>query len=427
MFNIRLNKNQLHTISAVTFGNTLEWYQAYSYVYLAPVLSKLFFNSISPETNLFFIFIVFGIGFLSRPIGGFLFGRWGDLLGRKSAFVWSILIMTVPTFLMGCLPTHTEWGKWAPFCLILLRLIQSLPESGESPGSFCFLYENANSKNKVFMTSWGAFGNQIGAIIGVFEALVLDQFMSEEFLLSMGWRISFWSGSAIGLMGFILRKTLDETPVFKEIKSNHEIDTETFLEVIEKNKKKILIGTSYGIVNAATFYLIAAYLPSYFNERLGLSVHGNALISLSILILTTILLPVFGAIGNKVCPHKKNYLRVKPLMIASAVSIILLLMPLYYFIYTDQILMTFVITYLYTIPITCITALIPFVLLRLFPAPIRFTGVGLAFNLADGFIGGFTPAIAILLTRYANNQAAFCWFILACAVISLISYFKIKE
>src|SRR6185437_11638710 len=99
---------------------------------------------------------------------------------------------------------------------------QALPESGESPGSFCFLYENADSHNTKFMTSWGAFGNQIGAIVGVFEALVLDQFMPEEFLLSSGWRISFWAGSAIGLLGFILRETLDETPVFCRLKAHNE-------------------------------------------------------------------------------------------------------------------------------------------------------------------------------------------------------------
>ncbi len=422
----KLSRREFHVVSAVTFGNILEWYQAYSYVYLTPALSKKFFNSSDPETNLFFTFMIFGIGFLTRPMGGIIFGRWGDLLGRKSAFISSILVMTVPTFLMGCLPTYSEWGGWATFSLILLRLIQSLPESGEAPGSFCYLYENASPSKKVFMTSWGAFGNQIGAIIGVIESLFLDKFMSDDFFLSWGWRISFWIGSAIGLTGFFLRNTLDETPTFKELKSYHKIDKENILELVSSNKQKILLGTAYGIINAVTFYLIAAYLPSYFNQQLGLGVYGNGIISLSILILTTVLLPVFGAFGNKLCPHSRTYLRVKPMMIWSAVSIILLCFPLYYFIDKKQVMMTFIITYLCIIPITCISSLIPFILLKLFPAPVRFTGVGLTFNLADGLAGGFTPAIAILLARYQDNQGAFCWFILVCGIVSLISYFKIK-
>jgi MFS transporter, MHS family, proline/betaine transporter len=414
-----LNRRQIHVILAVTFGNILEWYDVYSYVYLTPILAKLFFNFHSTEYNLFMAFVVFGIAFLPRPIGGLIFGRWGDLKGRKNPFIWSIFIMAFTTALMGCLPTYAKWGVWAPILLITLRFIQSLPESGESPGTFCFLYENADPKNKKFMTSWGAVGNQIGAIIAVFEALVLDQYMSEEFVLSWGWRISFWAGAAIGFLGVIIRRTLDETPVFKELKSHHQIDTETYIEVIASQKKKILLGTAFGVINAATFYLIATYLPSYFNESLGLSAHTNAYVSLSILLLTTILLPIFGKLGDR--------FRVKPMMIWSAISIIALLVPLYYFISKNQIVPTFIVMYLYIIPITCITAFIPFILLHLFPAHIRFTGVGLSFNLADGFIGGFTPAIAILLRHFTNNQAAFCWFILACAIVSLISYFKIKE
>lgn len=416
---LELKKRQIHVILAVTFGNILEWYQAYSYVYLTPVLARLFFHFDTQESNLFMAFMVFGIGFMTRPIGGFLFGRWGDLIGRKSAFIWSILIMTFITFLVGCLPTYSQWGIWAPICLIILRILQSLPESGESPGSYVFLYENADLDNRKYMTSWGAFGNQIGAIIGVFEVFVLDQFMSEEFLLSWGWRISFWSGAAIGLFGFVLRRTLDETPVFKDLQSHHKFDTETFVEVIYNHKKKIMLGTAFGVVNAATFYLIATYLPSYFNEAIGLNKRVNGLISIFLLVLTTVLLPVFGSLAHK--------FQVRRLMIGSALSIIILLFPLYYFIRESNMVMTFIVSCLYVIPVSCITALIPFVLLRLYPAPVRFTGAGLAFNLADGIIGGFTPAIAILLTHYMNNKASFCWFILVCAIISLFSYLKIKD
>jgi MHS family proline/betaine transporter-like MFS transporter len=135
--------------------------------------------------------------------------------------------------------------------------------------------------------------------------------------------------------------------------------------------------------------------------------------------LTTILLPIFGILGDKF----KN----KPILIGCAISIIILLIPLYYSIHSKNLIWTMIISCLYIIPITCITALIPYLLAHLFSPRVRFTGVGLSFNLADGLVGGFTPAIAIALTAYANNKAAFCWFILVCAIISLISYFKIKE
>ena len=199
----------------------------------------------------------------------------------------------------------------------------------------------------------------------------------------------------------------------------NEIDTERFVKVISNHKKKIMLGTAYGAVNAATFYLFATYLPNYFNLALGLSNRENAIISLSIMVLSTILLPFFGILGD--------HFQVKKLMIGSTLSIIVLLIPWYYFTTTNNINLVFITAYLYVMPITCITALIPYILVRLFAAPVRFTGVGLAFNLADGIIGGFTPAIAILLAYDSNNQAEFCWFILICAIISLFSYFKIKD
>lgn len=415
----KLKKKQVHVILAISFGNILEWYDVYSYAYLAPVLAKLFFNFHSTLSNLIGAFLIFATGFITRPIGALIFGRIGDLVGRKNAFVWSIIALTIPTFLMGCLPTYASWGIFAPLSLVFLRLVQSIPESGESPGAFCFLYENADSNNKKFMTSWGAFGNQIGAIIGVFEALVLDKFMTEEFVMTWGWRMSFWTGGLLGLLGICLRSTLDETPVFKKIKAHHELDKETVRGVISNHKKKIILGTAYGAINASTFYLIATYIPTYFDQALGLSAYGNAAVSLSILVLTTVLLPFFGILGDKF----KN----KPILISCVLLIILLLYPLYFSINSKNLTLLAIVGFIYIIPITCITAFLPYLLAHLFATPVRFTGVSLTFNLADGIIGGFTPAIALFLLEFTKNQAAFCWFILACAIVSLFSYFKIKE
>ncbi len=416
---MKMNRKQLRIILAVTFGNILEWYQAYAYIYLAPVLAKLFFNFHSKNADLLLAFVIFGIGFITRPIGGFIFGRWGDLLGRKSAFVWSIVIITIPTFLMGSLPTYEAWGIWAAISLLGLRLVQSISECGDAPGSFCFLYENATQGNTKFMTSWGSVGNQIGALIAIFEALFLDQYMSESFLLAWGWRIMFWVGSGLGLFGLLLRETLDETPTFKNLVKHHHVDAEKFISIIKKYKGPIFLGTSYGAINAVTFYLIATFLPSYFHETSGLDDHVNALVSITILLFSTILLPIFGYFGEKYS--------IKLMMIWSAISIIFLTAIMYCLMYFNHIYIFLAVTYLYIIPITCISAFIPILLLHLFIAPVRFTGVGIAFNLADGVIGGFTPAIAITLALYTKIPSNFLIFVFLCSLISLIAYFKIRD
>jgi MFS transporter, MHS family, proline/betaine transporter len=419
MSNFQLNKKQSRVILTVTFGNILEWFEIYSYAYLAPVFAKLFFNFESSLFNLFSAFLVFGSGFLARPFGAILFGRFGDLIGRKKAYVWSITIMTIPTFLMGCLPTYSKVGILAPLLLWLLRLIQSIPAAGEVPGTICFLYENSNPENTKFITSWTGVGNQIGAILGVIETFLMDQFMSKAFLATWGWRISFWIGGLIGLFGIYLRRKLYETPSFIKLKEHHKLDKETILQVINNYKKKIGIGIAYGAINASTFYLIATYIPTYFDKMFGLNIYKNAVISLSILFLTTVLLPVFGIIGEKY----NN----KHIFIFSTIMIVSLLYPFYIFVNNHNSLGIIITGVLYIIPITFISALLPYLLATLFPTSVRFTGVGLAFNLTDGIIGGFTPAIALFLLQFTKQQGAFCWFILACSLVSLFSYFTIKR
>lgn len=409
----------MQVIIAVTIGNILEWYDIYLIVYLAPVLSKVFFNFKLDFNNLLSAFLVFGTGFIARPFGSIIYGRIGDLIGRKNAFISSIVWITLPTLFIGCLPTYSQIGIYAPILLFLLRFFQSIPAAGEVPGCFCFLYEYASSSNKRFMGSWGGYGNQIGAILAVLEIFIMDQFASQEFLNSWGWRISFWIGALIGLSGVYLRRTLTETPMFIELKKHHNLDRETIRKVIFHNKKKIMLGVGFGAINAATFYLIATYIPTYFSKALGLNFYQNTLVSVSILMLTTVPLPLFGILGDKI----NN----KLIFIICTIFIILLLFPLYYFINSNIFSGIIIIGFLSIIPITCITALIPYLLANQFSTSMRFLGVGLTFNIADGIIGGFTPAISLFLINFMHNQAAFIWYILICSLISLFSYFTIKD
>ena len=419
MSKLKLKKEQLHVISAVTFGNILEWFEIYSYAYLSPILAKIFFGNGSSKSNLINIFVIFGSAFLIRPFGGIIFGRFGDLVGRKQAFFWSIIIMTIPTFIMGCLPTYSQIGMYAPWLLGFLRLIQAIPAAGEVPGTMCYLYEYADPENRRFMTSWSGVGNQIGAIVAVIETYLLDSYTSSEFMLSWGWRISFWSSGVIGLFGIYLRKTLHETPIFERAKKHHRLDKETVYQVIRNHRKSIILGTAFGAVSGSTFYLVATYLPAYLDSELGLNFISNIVLTLSILFLSTIILPFIGRLGDK-WDNKK-------LLIGSIILIIVLLFPLSYSIENNYGIATLLTAILFIFPISCITALIGYVLAQLFPLPIRFTGVGISFNLADGIVGGFTPAIALCLTQLTGLQSAFCGYIFLSAIISLIATILIRK
>lgn len=412
-----LTKEQKHVIKVVTFSNLLEWFDIYSYAYMSTLLAEIFYNPSSPGSNLINIFLIFGSAFLMRPFGAILFGRIGDRIGRKKAFFWSVFVIMFPTFAMGWLPTYSQVGNYAPWFLVALRLLQAIPAAGEVPGTICYLYEYSNQratqKNRRFMTSWSGVGNQIGAIVAILETMLMDGLTSHEFMITWGWRISFWSAGIIGLLSCYLRKTLHETPIFESLEKRHRLNEETLIQVIRNHSKPIILATAFGAVSASTFYFVAAYLPAYLGPALGLSLSQNVVIMITFLTVSTILLPFIGRLGDKVDNMK--------LLISSIALILILLIPLYFFIRNNNVIGILTIGIIYIFPTTCITGLLGYVYARLFPVRIRFTGVGLSFNLADGIIGGFTPAISLILLKWTENQSAFCWYILGTGIVSLIA------
>jgi len=419
----KLNTEQTRVISLVTFGNLLEWFDIYAYAYLSPILAKVFYEQQSSEDNLIKIFLIFGIAFIVRPFGGILFGRIGDRFGRKTSFLWSVILITIPTFAMGCLPTYSQIGVYASYLLAALRILQAIPAAGEFPGAMCFLYEFSNRQpgqhNRRFMTSWSEVGNQLGAILAVAEAYFMKTYTSPEFMLAWGWRITFWSAGAVGILSIYLRKALHETPMFESVKKHHTIGPETTHHVFTKYKRQVILGTAFGMVCASTFYLAATYIPAYLWKELGLTYTQNIIVTLSILSLSTLLLPFIGKLGD--------IWNNKMMLVSSILIVIVLLYPLQYAMSTHNMLLLLFIGLVYVIFTSCITALIGYVLAHLFPVQIRYTAVGLTFNIADGIVGGLTPAIALALYHWSGNQAIFCWYIFGTALVSLIAILLIND
>src|SRR5437762_5175557 len=153
------------TVLAGAIGNVLEWYDFALYGYFAPVFAALFFPSNSPSLALISAFGVFAVGFLARPLGAMLFGYWGDTLGRRNALAWSILLMAIPTCLVGLLPKYETMGAIAPIALTLCRFLQGLSVGGEFTGSATFLVEHAGASQRGYVGSWAGFSAQIGALL----------------------------------------------------------------------------------------------------------------------------------------------------------------------------------------------------------------------------------------------------------------------
>ncbi|MFI5334663.1 MAG: MFS transporter [Chlamydiales bacterium] len=412
-------KREHSIILAVTIGSILEWYEIYLFVFWAPIISKLFFNHPSETVNLIGTFFLFAVGFLARPFGGIIFGRIGDLLGRKKSLILSIVALAIPSFVMGMLPTYETIGLAAPLIFAITRLLQALPAGGELPGAFCYLYESTHMHHRRYMTSWGAVGNQIGIVISILECFLLELLLTPEQMISWGWRFSFIFGGVIALFGFCLRYRLYETPLYKDMERHHHVVRQPILKVVNQYKKNILMGIGFCLSNSVGFYLISVLFPICFSTILNIQYHENLVISLCIMVLTTLPLPFIGMLGDRYSNKK--------ILIGCSLVMIVLLYPLYMFIQNNAVGLSLISAIVFILAFTCLTALIPYRFAALFPTPVRYTCVGISYNLVDGILGGFSPALALYVLNRTQSEAICYWMVFVSALISLFSFFKIKE
>ena len=409
-------REQRSLLLAVNIGTTLEWYELSLYAYWAPTISSIFFDGEKKSGNLIAVFVFLAFGYLIRPLGGVFFGWLGDRIGRRKALVWSIITMTIPTMIMGFLPSYASVGMLAPVLLCIVRLMQSFPAGGELPGSFCYLYESAEFRNRKYLTSWGFVGNQVGIILAMVECLIFEGFLPHEAMVTWGWRLSFLIGSIIGFYGFYLRHKLRETPIWEHLeKSDHVVDS-PISKILLTHKWKILKGIGYSAIPSVSFGALTTFFPFYFEELIGANYSKSLVILIAILVLITIPLPFFGRLADKY-----NY---KNILIYCTLLAILF-MCLLHFLRVDS-LLAVTIFILLVLSFACLYAILPFILTDLFPAPLRFTGIGLTFNIADS-LEGFTPAAALYLMHMSVTQTSYFWISIICALISLGTYLTIKH
>jgi MHS family proline/betaine transporter-like MFS transporter len=412
-------RREHRAIAAVTMGSILEWYEIYLYIYWSPLICRLFFGNGDSEANLFNTFLIFALGFVSRPLGGILFGRLGDTIGRKRSLLISIGMMMLPTFVMGLMPTYAQIGVAAPILLAILRIVQSCPAGGEMPGAFCYLYESSAVEHRRYLTSWGAVGNQLGIVVSMLECLLLEHLLTPEQLVAWGWRVSFLVGGCIGLLGLTLRFRLHETPLFCEAQAHHQITRTPLLQVIGSNGRKMGRAILYCSLNSVGFYLISALYPVYFQKFLGVSYQQNMWISVGLLLATTLPLPLFGWIGDRASN--------KGLLMGSTAGILALLYPLHQTIAERELGTALGIAILFMGLFTCLSALIPYRFADLFPTPVRFTCVGLSYNLVDGIIGGFSPVLALWMYHKTDSLLSFYWILFISGVLSLGAFCSLRE
>ena len=270
------------TVLSSLIGATIEWYDFFLFGVMAGVvLNKLYFPSTDPTISLMLAYATFAVGFISRPLGGIVFGHFGDKVGRKSVLVITLMIMGISTFLVGCIPTYDQIGLWAPALLLTLRVLQGIGLGGEWGGAVLMAYESAPEEKRGFYTSIPQMGLSIGILLASGSLALLSALMSDEAFMAWGWRICFLASFMLVLVGMWIRTRLFETPEFAAVKESHKEAKLPIVEMFKKDSGKVLLGLGARHVDGVFFNVFSVFSVSYLISTIGIS-RNDALIAVMV-------------------------------------------------------------------------------------------------------------------------------------------------
>ncbi|MGD8863065.1 MAG: MFS transporter [Myxococcales bacterium] len=388
-----------HTAVLAGFiGNVVEWYDFALYGYMAGTISGLFFPSKSHTASLIATYGVFAAGFVMRPLGSGFFGWLGDTAGRSKTMLISVMLMSLPTLLLGCLPVYETAGLWAPALLVAVRLVQGLSVGGEFSSSVTYLVETAPEGKRGLTGSWANTGSIFGMLLGSGVAAAVTTAFSDSRLHEWAWRIPFLAGGVLGVISVLLRRNL---PRSKHFQRHHGMRDETspLLQAFTTNRKEtiqaILFASAYGVM----FYIPLVYLPEWLHTETGMAQDRALQINTGATALLLALIPVSGWLGDRLL--RRTHLIAASMFLAAAVS-----WPLYAWMLADGMVSVIAAQVLLVVMIAAPLGSAPAMFVELFPARDRLSGYSVAYNLGLGVVGGATPMLCTWLIDVSGASVA---------------------
>ena len=406
-------------VVAGVIGNILEWYDFAVYGYLASTISGLFFPSSDKLASLLTTYLVFGIGFVMRPVGSIVFGIYGDRHGRRKALSAVIFLMAISTCAIGLLPTYSQVGVLAPILLVICRLLQGLSAGGEWGGSTAYIVEYAPDGRRGFVGSWQQFSVGGGFLLGSLSATIMNFTLAPATLASVGWRVPFLLGILLGGLGAYLRWRLADTPKFTEIEEHHAVASAPLAEALTKYPRETLTAFGITLHNTAAYYISLLYMTGYFVTVAKLPQPKAQLIGTICLAIFVILIPFTGRLSDRVGR--------RPLLMASCIGYAVLAYPLFILGSSGFVLYAFLAQFVMIFFQSLYAGPCPAAYAELFPTRVRYTALSIGYNIAVALFGGFAPFIATWLIRETGNPLAPAFYVITAAVITFVILTQIRE
>ncbi|MGY2611854.1 MFS transporter [Bacillus pretiosus] len=399
-------------------GNLIEWYDWYVYSAFAVYFSAEFFPKGDPTSQLLNTAAIFAVGFLMRPIGSLLMGRYADRHGRRAALTLSITVMAGGSLIIACTPSYESIGIMAPIILVLARLLQGLSLGGEYGTSATYLSEMASSGRRGFYSSFQYVTLVAGQMVALGVQIVLQQLLSEPDMKAWGWRIPFIIGAMGAVAVLWLRRTMDESEQFANIKSQKRESAGT-VRALMKHPKAVLTVVGLTLGGTVAFYTYTTYLQKFMVNTVGLPKEVVSWINFVALLIFVVLQPITGLLSDKIGR--------RPLLMAFGILGTLLTAPIFFFLEkTTEPMVAFLLMMVGLIIVTGYTSINAIVKAELFPTEIRALGVGLPYALTVAIFGGTAEFIALWI-KSIGMESLFYFYVAGCIAISFITYWRMDE
>ncbi|WP_421937590.1 MFS transporter [Phenylobacterium sp.] len=408
-------------VAASMIGTTIEWYDFFLYgTAAALVFNKLFFPASEPLVGTMLAFATYALGFVARPLGGVIFGHYGDRIGRKRLLMLSLILMGVATVLIGCLPTFDQVGLLAPVLLIVLRLVQGFAVGGEWGGAVLIVAEHGDAARRGFWTSFPQAGVAAGSLLASGLLAVMAALQTEADFLAWGWRVPFLLSAVLIGVGWWIRATVDESPTFKAVAAEVQaLPKAPALEAIRKRPLRLLIGGGLKFAENISYYIVSVFTITYVTQAVGLSrqVALNAILVASAL--HVILIPAFGWLSDRIGR--------RPVYAFGAFGMMLWAFAFFRLLDTADPTM---------IVAACCGALVfhaamyggqAAFLAEMFPTRYRYSGVSLAYQATSIFAGSLAPLIAAALLAATGSGFPIALYVTAASLVTGIAALAARE
>jgi MFS family permease len=417
------NRSLRRLMIAGLIGSSIEWYDFFIYATAAAlVFGKLFFPDATPLTATLLSFSTFWAGFVARPIGGLVFGHFGDKFGRKPALVTSLVMMGAGTFLIGVLPTTSVIGPAAPVLLVLLRFVQGVAVGGQWGGVTLLLTESSGKGKRGAAGTFAQMGVPIGVLLGNCAFLLIGAVVPSAQFLSWGWRVPFLLSAALFPVVLFIQLKVEDTPVFRELKAKSQqnaVVQAPLREAMRSHGRQILLGAGLLFATNAIFYISIAGVLDYGTRELGLSRSSLLAVSLGSSVVGIAVIFVSGWLSDRVGR--------RPLIFAGSGLIVLWAFPFFLLIDTGSLGLIAVAVTVGGIGSSLTYGPLAALLSEIFAPRVRYSGASLAYQLAAILVSGGTPFLMTALLAATGTSMSVSAYILAMGLVTLGCTWALKE